>query len=362
MRSVLDEASGIRRMTVLSVGYPLFPVRTDESGGAEQILVLVERGLVESGNRSVVVAAQGSSIAGRLIATPCVNGQMIESREKAQKVHARAITKAVRDFSVDLIHFHGLDFHTYVPDIPIPMLATLHLPLGWYPDSIYQLPKVTLNCVSHAQANGAGFPVVLNGIDTQRYRPAENKQDYLLWLGRVCPEKGAHIALEVAHRLDLPIIIAGPLHPFRSHHSYFNEKVKPLLDDKRRYIGPVHGQVKADLLAAARCLLVPSLVAETSSLVAMEAITSGTAVVAFRSGALPEVIEHGNTGFIVDTGDEMVDAVSRIGEISPKVCRARGMAQFDARRMIRDYLNLYRRLCERGAVVNDPEFEVSGPV
>jgi glycosyltransferase involved in cell wall biosynthesis len=163
-------------------------------------------------------------------------------------------------------------------------------------------------------------------------------------LGRICPEKGVHIALEVAHELDLPMVIAGPVHPFQDHQVYFSERVRPLLDDKRRYTGPVNLEQKIELLAGARCLLIPSLVAETSSLVAMEAISSGTPVVAFRSGALPEVVSHEVTGFIVESQDQMRDAVAHVGDISPEVCRETAITRFDALRMVDDYIKLYASL------------------
>jgi glycosyltransferase involved in cell wall biosynthesis len=165
-----------------------------------------------------------------------------------------------------------------------------------------------------------------------------------LWIGRICPEKGVHIALEVAHRTGLPAIIAGPVHPFREHQLYFSERVQPLLDDQRQYVGPIGLEQKIELLGQASCLLIPSLVAETSSLVAMEAISSGTPVIAFRSGALPEVIDHGATGFIVDSQDEMVIALERIGDISPDICREVARCRFDSARMVRDYLSLYESL------------------
>lgn len=173
------------------------------------------------------------------------------------------------------------------------MLATLHLPISWYPPGIFDCPDMHLVCVSHSQAasapNGRRLPVVENGIDTRRYgRCEKTREDFLLWLGRVCPEKGTHIALEVAHRLGLRLLVAGRVHPFPSHQKYFDLEVVPLLDSKREYVGPVGLNQKAELLSRARCLLAPSLVAETSSLVAMEAMASGTPVIAFRSGALPE--------------------------------------------------------------------------
>lgn len=337
-------------MNVLSVGYPLFPVNADAGGGTEQILFLLERQLVKAGHRSTVVAARGSRIAGELIETSSADGEMTdEVRRRAQAEHKRIITEALRERDFDLIHFHGLDFYAYVPEPGIPMLATLHLPVAWYPQSIFELPGVTLNYVSQTQAAGLTGPVVCNGVDTELYGGNYRKQNFLLTLGRICPEKGMDAALRVAHRLDVPMIVAGPVHAFETHRRYFCEQVQPLLDERRRYIGPAGLREKPELLGTARCLLIASSVSETSSLVAMEAMSAGTPVVAFRSGALPEVIEDGVTGFIADSEEEMADAVQRVCEISPEVCRERARVRFSSCRMVRDYLKLYHELVSGGA-------------
>ena len=333
-------------MNVLSVGYPLLPVGPDASGGAEQILSLLDRGLARLGHRSIVVAAKGSVVSGELIGSPAANGEMTpEVRSAAQRHHLRLIESVLDRRSIDLIHFHGLDFHAYVPNRAVRKLATLHLPPDWYPPKIFQNQDVQLVCVSQAQASRAPaastLRVIPNGIDLGQFSPHSDARTHLLWLGRICPEKGVHLALEVAHRLNLPMIVAGPVHPFRDHQIYFNEKVRPLLDSQRQHVGAVGLFAKQQLLTEAICLLIPSLVEETSSLVAMEAIGSGTPVVAFRRGALPEVIESGVTGFLVDSQEEMANAVARAREISPEVCRERARARFDASRMVAEYLKLY---------------------
>lgn len=338
------------KLTILSVAFPLLPVAPGSGGGAEQVLSLLERGIVKAGHRSIVVAAAGSEIVGRLIETPAANWEITEAaRLDAQRRHAAAIQRVLDRTPVDLIHFHGLDFHRYLPPDRVPRLATLHLPAAWYPESIFNGAKVQLNCVSQTQASSApraGLPVVPNGIDTQRYKYSAEKEQYLLWLGRICPEKGVHLALQAALHLDLPLIIAGPVHPFPDHEIYFEKEIRPLLDSKRRYIGPADGKTKIELLSKASCLLIPSLVAETSSLVAMEALASGTPVIAFRSGALPEIVEHGSTGLVVDSEDEMEAAVGEVSKISPDVCRSTALRRFEASRMIDDYLALYRQIID----------------
>jgi glycosyltransferase involved in cell wall biosynthesis len=322
-------------MRILSVAFSAMTVGTANGGGAEQILWIVERGLVERGHESLVIAAPGSNVAGELIAS---------------ENHGETIARTLARERVDLIHFHGLDFHEYLPETGTPMLATLHLPVSYYPVWIFERFGLMLNCVSRSQAESTALsrdlPVVTNGVPTELYRPAD-ADEYLLWLGRICPEKGVHFALDAAHYLDLPLTIAGPVHPYREHQEYFANIVEPRLDSKRRYIGAVDVERKRELLAGARCLLVPSLVAETSSLVAMESLSCGTPVVAFRTGALPEVVDDGSTGFLVKDVEQMIDAVCRVPELSRDRCRAVAVHRFDAGRMIDDYIRLYGRIMTR---------------
>ena len=336
-------------MNILSVAYPLMPVSHDSAGGAEQILWHLEQGIVAAGHKSVVIAAAGSKVCGRLIETPRAEGDMTdEIRRDAQKVHRNAMESILRHEAIDVVHFHGLDFAEYLPLHGPTMLATMHLPLQWYPQHVFQIPGLTLNLVSRSQGNGhphgGGLPVVGNGVDLTSYKPAARRDEFLLILARICPEKGIDVALRVARRLDARLLLAGPVHSFASHQAYFAECVEPLLDRRRQYLGPVDLITKADLLARTKCLLAPSSVAETSSLVAMEAAASGAPVIAWRSGALPEIVEHGITGLIVDSEDQMAEAIGHIAEVSSESCRSTAEARFDVHRMIEDYLTLYHRL------------------
>jgi glycosyltransferase involved in cell wall biosynthesis len=336
-------------MRVLNVAFPLLAVGPGSGGGAEQILHLLDRGLAERHIDSLAIAAETSQVSGKLWPTPLACKEITEAkRSEAHTIHLCTIEKVLRSEHVDVIHFHGLDFGAYVPDTSVPKVVTLHLPVPWYdPDSLHG-PGIHLVAVSETQAASAGDKtisrVVRNGIDITKHLPADGERTSLLWLGRVCPEKGTHIALEVARRADLPIIVAGPVHPFAFHRDYFRRQVEPLLDSKRVYVGPVGLEEKAKLLSSARALLIPSLAPETSSLVAMEAASSGTPTVAFRSGALPEVVQDEVTGFITDDAEHMVQALDRIGDISPVQCREYAVEHFSSERMVNDYVELYRDL------------------
>jgi glycosyltransferase involved in cell wall biosynthesis len=336
-------------MRILNVAYPLLAVGPGSAGGAEQILYLLDRGLRERGIDSIVIAAEGSDVSGELWTTPPASNDITEAeRAEAQRIHRCTIEKVIASAQIDLIHFHGLDFGAYVPNSRVVKAATLHLPIAWYVAGSVDQYDVHLVAVSKTQARSANthpiVRVVPNGIDTSKHVPGNAERSSLLWLGRICPEKGTHIALQTARELDLRLIVAGPVHPFAFHRNYFETEVKPLLDGKRIYVGPVDLEAKAKLLGSARALLIPSLAAETSSLVAMEAASSGTPVAAFRSGALPEVVQHGVTGFIADDLEGMVEAVARIDGISPLACRHYALQNFSSERMVNDYISLYRDL------------------
>jgi glycosyltransferase involved in cell wall biosynthesis len=348
-------------LSVLSIAYPLAPVGPDAAGGSEQILSLLDRTLVRHGHRSVVIACEGSSVAGKLLAAPLPRGELNGSvHAAAQDYYRSLIQRALNRWSFDLIHMHSLDFHAYLPPPGPPVLVTLHLPPDWYPESIFRLarPNTKLLCVSQAQEKSCPASDILlghiaNGVPVERFPPAVRKGGFALTLGRICPEKGFHLALDAAREARIPAVIAGEVFRYRAHQDYFTNEILARLEVAHssnngvrpsRFIGPVGFARKRRLLATARCLLAPSLVPETSSLVSMEAMACGTPVIAFPSGALPEIVEHGRTGFIVNDAHEMADAIRQVDEIDPEECRATARKRFSARRMINEYLSWYKRL------------------
>jgi glycosyltransferase involved in cell wall biosynthesis len=351
-------------LTVLSVSYPLAKVAPGTAGGAEQVLATIDRALVHQGHRSLVLAPEGSRCHGLLIPAQIPSGTL----DDLAKAQSRLTFKELLDhtlvrYSVDVVHMHGLDFSEYLPDHDLPLIVSLHLPLNWYAPHALQpsQPNTKLVSVSRFQARTAPPDahiacVVPNGVDLHRFRPTRTSGNYLLAMGRICPEKGLHLAIEAAERAQVNLIIAGTVYEYPEHRRYFDSVIAPRLNDRIRFIGPVGGKHKRSLLAGAKCLLIPSQVHETSSLIAMEAMAAGTPVIAWCRGALPDLISDGCTGFLVSSVEEMAHAIARIAEIDRWACRREAENKFDAREMVSRYLKLYQRAARESAI---PELQAA---
>ena len=334
-------------LTVLNVAYPFAPVAAETAGGAEQVLAMIDEALVAAGHRSLVLAAEGSRVAGELIASlPPPALLDIPSRRNQQATYLEQLLAILRSRQVDVVHFHGIDFAQYMPAVARTYVATIHLPPSWYRPHTFELP-VHLVWVSKDQQASSGLArgeLVPNGIRLDQLHPEEMHEDYVLALGRICPEKGFHLAIDAASACGRRLLLAGEVFSYPEHQRYFEEEIRPRLVGKHRFLGPVSGSEKRLLLARAHCVVIPSLARETSSLVAMEALACGTPVIAMRIGALPEVVEHGRTGWLVEKPEELPQAIEAAAQIRREDCRAAAEQHFSSERMTRAYLQLYERL------------------
>jgi glycosyltransferase involved in cell wall biosynthesis len=302
-----------------------------------------------------VVASEGSQARGVLHPTRAIPDVIDEtSRRGAWDAHRSAIRHVLRRIAVDVVHMHGADFIHYLPPAEVPTLVSLHLPLSAYPPGILGLRRrgIAFNCVSQAQRAAGGpawqdIPVIERGVATSDRTVGRIKRRYVVALGRVCPEKAFHHAIMAARAAGIPIVIGGRVFAHREHLEYFQTEIAPRLDRRARFVGPLTGRRKQHLLESARCLVVPSVADEASSLAAMEALAAGTPVVARPVGALNEIVEDGKTGFLVEGIAQMAQAIERCRDLDPAVCREAARARFSSYRMVGEYLAQYGRVREQ---------------
>jgi glycosyltransferase involved in cell wall biosynthesis len=372
---------------ILYIAYPLLTVSQESAGGAEQVLWTLEREMAHRGVITTVAASAGSTVTGELFSTgdPCSTPDDFDrrNRQHQERVLELIDQRTRQGEAFDLIHDMSGSFWEHAAQIQAPVLATLHLPRDFYSPRLfdYVAPNVSFNCVSAAQAKSfAGLDAMAgtvgNGIDLDRFasplclrapdlgfeegvaraaspklRPgaAPAARSGLLWLGRICPEKAPHLALEIARRAGRSITLAGQVYPFSYHRRYFDDEVGTrlrIMPDASFLPSPC-AEEKAKLLRGAQAVLITSQVDETSSLVAMEAAASGTPVIGFARGALPEVVREGVTGFMVQVVDEAVRALRHLHEIESEACRQHARDHFSSATMADGYAALYARILSR---------------
>lgn len=336
-------------LTVLSIAYPFAPVLQAAVGGAEKILSDLDRALLQEGHRSLVVACEGSDIAGTLLRLPRPGDLHDEARRQHRGEVQTVINRALARYAPDVVHMHGIDFHDYSLPAAVPTVVTLHLPISWYPQEVWERwQHVRFIAVSESQRLTAppqlqNCTVIPNGVDVPLPQLDAPREEFALVMGRICPEKNQHAALDAGTLAGMPVLLAGQVFPYEAHQRYFQQEIEPRLQagHGHRMLGPVDEETRQRLLARARCLLHPTLAPETSSLVAMESLAAGTPVVAYPSGALADIVDHGITGLLVETPEAMARAMTRVGSLSREACRHAAETRFNREDMLRRYLQLY---------------------
>lgn len=320
-------------------------------GGTELVVSLLTEELVRRGH-DVTLFASGDSITQAKLVSVCSRFLRGSSREGGVLSLLNVVSCLESAVEFNIIHNHTyLEGLATAGLVRTPVLTTLHGVLsgdglllfahyrGWY-NAISRSAKSLLP----PKERFAG--VIYNAIDCTSYPfNGGRREEHLLFLSRMCHEKGPHLAIEVARQLNMRLVMAGNVHPL--DREYFQSQVLPHVDgDAVQYLGEADYQRKRELFARARCLLAPITWDEPFGLYMAEAMACGTPVVVFDRGSGPEVVRHGVTGYVVNTVAEMAEAVRLVPQIDPKNCRDHVVRNFDVPRMVDDYLSAYQRVLE----------------
>jgi glycosyltransferase involved in cell wall biosynthesis len=314
-------------------------------GPWEQIASNIAEGLIKLGIE-VTLFATGDSITAGKLDSVCATGYE-EDRSQDAKVleclHISNLMEKAAEF--DIIH-NNFDFLplTYSGLIKTSMITTIH---GFSSPRIIPVYK-KYNPIGHyvSISNADRSPelsylaTVYNGLDTRDFEFFEKPGDYLLYFGRIHPDKGTAEAISIAKKSKRKLLIAGII----QDENYYREKVEPFLSDEVEYIGHAGPAKRKALLGNAAALLHPISFNEPFGMSVAEAMLCGTPVIAFNKGAMPELIKDAQTGFLVNTVDEAVEAVSRLSEINRIDCYNWANSQFSCDKMVGDYLNLYQKI------------------
>jgi glycosyltransferase involved in cell wall biosynthesis len=315
-------------------------------GPWEQVTSLLTEALVARGVDVTLFATKDSRTAAKLdgvCPAPYSEDPTIDAKVW-EMLHVAHVFEQADKF--DLIHnqadFVPLAFSRLVG---IPMVTTIH---GFSSERILPAFKAYQDRVHYVAISQADrhpdlryAATIHHGIRVEDFPFEPRGSDDLLFFGRIHPDKGAAEAIQTAHRSKRRLIMAGIV----QDQTYYNEQVAPALDDRSViYLGPIGGAARTRSLGSARALLHLINFDEPFGLSVVEALACGTPVIARNRGSMPELIEHGVTGFLVDNLDEAVDAVGRIGEIDRAACRAAVVARFTLDRMADRYLELYRSI------------------
>jgi glycosyltransferase involved in cell wall biosynthesis len=324
-------------------------------GGTERVISWLTEELVQVGHEVTLFASGDSETSGELV--PVIPralrlGRPHRDPAAASAILLEAMAEAADEF--DLIHCH-LDWIALplLRRLGVPYLTTLHgrLDLPGLKELVSHFAEAPFVSISNNQrkplADANWLGTVYHGLPANLHRPSFEPGSYLAFLGRLTPEKGPETAIRLAEAVGQPLHISAKL-PSRQNR-YFNDRLRPLIDEKQiHFTGELDEAGKTEFLRNASALLFPIHWPEPFGLVMIEAIACGTPVIAYRCGSVPEVIENGATGFIVETDDEAVEAIARIKELDRRFVRKRFEARFTARQMAEAYLALYRGLIEKG--------------
>lgn len=322
-------------------------------GGTERVVSYLTEELVRQGHE-VTLFASGDSVTKAHLIAPCRRSLRLDKNCVDQLAHHILMLEIVfkQAYRFDIIHFHIDYLHFPLSRRHnVPHVTTLHGRLD-IPDLVplyREFGEMPVVSISNSQREPLPWlnwqGTVYHGLPEDLYTFREEHGKYLAFLGRIAPEKRVDRAIEIAKRTGIPLKIAAKVD--KVDKEYFETVVQPLLRDPLiEYLGEIGDGEKNEFLGNAYALLFPIDWPEPFGLVMIEAMACGTPVIAYRRGSVPEVLEEGVTGFIVQGLEDAVEAVYKVRDINRRRCREVFEERFSATRMTRDYLNIYKQLLE----------------
>ncbi len=362
-------AHPLKKLKIAQVVSLAVPVPPTSKNGLEFVVSWITEELVRRGHEVTLFAPEKSKTKGKLVSL--IPDKVLSSGQS--DLHGLIMEywntsyMAARAEEFDVIHCHTQGAPLFTPFIDKPIIQTLHHPFSKASlKSILQdsgvknkshfifdaYSKINYVAVSNDQEkrfekNDATFIkhiCIHNGIPVKKFEFNENPKNYLLFLGYINKQKGAHIAVKIAHTLGMELILAGDTF---GEEEFFNEYIRPYLSKKIRYVGPVNFRQKVELYKNAIAKLAPLTWDEPFGLTLVESQACGTPVIAFDRGAASEIIKHGKTGFVVKNEKQMIEAIKNIGAIDRKECRTWVEEHFSVEKMVDQYEALYQSLVEK---------------
>ncbi|MGI4941731.1 MAG: glycosyltransferase family 4 protein [Janthinobacterium lividum] len=320
-------------------------------GGTERVVSFLTEELVALGH-DVTLFASGDSVTSAKLEAIWPRALRLDPAIRDPIAPHMLLMEAARAKAdeFDVLHFH-MDYWSFslFGRQRTPFVTTMHgrLDLAELQPVFNTFPHVPIVSISDAQRRPlpqANYVrTVLHGLPANLLTPQPGPKDYLAFLGRIAPEKGPDRAIRIARACGIPLKIAAKVD--KADQVYFDSVIRPMLSGGGvEMIGEINDAQKPEFLGGARALLMPIDWPEPFGLVMIEAMACGTPVIAFNRGSVPEIVEHGVSGFIVEDETGAMSAVSRLGELSRDTVRARFDARFTAKRMAEDYLSIYRSL------------------
>jgi len=339
-------------------------VPPEKTGGIEQPAYYLIRELIKRGHKITIFSAPGSKIKGARVKemAPFNVLKKIPRGQTEERVANFYDTAALADFfacgeqaNFDLLQFNGYLFYQILPFVrfsKIPILVQINYP---HPEIYSHIKKIVLKnknllylpmseFIKTAMPGLNYSQALYPAIDFKDFPLSCDKRKYLLSIGRICPEKGTHLAIEVAKKTGHKLVIAGPISP--SNQGYFNDLIEPAIDNKNTiYVGEVDLKTKIKLYQQAIAALFPIQWDEPFGIVLIESMACGTPVVAFDRAAIREIVQDGVNGFIVKDGaiDKMAAALMKLPRLSRETIRASAQEKFSVEKQT----DIYEKICQR---------------